>query len=78
MNDRQRTGEAQPTKSGAQVLGQESGLESARDGVREGEREPSSRLPYRAPTLKYLGSVRELTLGGTQGVRREGRFTTRR
>ncbi len=39
---------------------------------------PSVRRPYRAPTLKYLGSVRELTLGGTQGVVRETRFSRRR
>ncbi len=27
------------------------------------------RRPYRAPVLRYLGSVRSLTLGGTGGAR---------
>jgi hypothetical protein len=27
-----------------------------------------ARRPYRAPTLRKLGSVRELTLGGTMGA----------
>jgi hypothetical protein len=30
--------------------------------------ERRGRRPYRAPTLRHLGSVRELTLGGTFGV----------
>jgi hypothetical protein len=29
----------------------------------------AARRPYRAPTLKYLGSVRELTLGTSRGNR---------
>jgi hypothetical protein len=28
---------------------------------------PPVRRPYRAPTLSYLGSVRQLTLGKTRG-----------
>ena len=36
------------------------------------------RRAYRAPTLKYLGSVRELTLGTTQGRRPDGGITFRR
>lgn len=28
---------------------------------------PKGRRPYRAPELKYLGSVRDLTLGKTAG-----------
>jgi hypothetical protein len=36
------------------------------------------RRVYRAPTLKYLGSVRELTLGTTQGRRPDGGITFRR
>ena len=28
---------------------------------------PAARRPYAAPTLRYLGSVREITLGGTKG-----------
>lgn len=27
----------------------------------------TARRPYRAPKLRHLGSVRELTLGGTMG-----------
>ncbi|MCW5833044.1 MAG: lasso RiPP family leader peptide-containing protein [Labilithrix sp.] len=33
---------------------------------------PVERRPYRAPQLKQLGSVRELTLGGTMGVTEGG------
>lgn len=36
--------------------------------------EPSSRLPYKAPELRHLGSVRELTLGAT-GSAADGGFT---
>jgi hypothetical protein len=36
------------------------------------------RRAYRAPTLKYLGSVRELTLGTTQGKKFDGGGATRR
>jgi hypothetical protein len=42
---------------------------------------PSSgrgRRPYVAPKLRYLGSVRSLTLGGTSGTRRDvKKFTFR-
>jgi hypothetical protein len=35
--------------------------------------------PYRAPVLRYLGSVRSLTLGGTAGIRKDfPKFTFRR
>lgn len=30
------------------------------------------RRPYKAPRLRQLGSVRELTLGGTMGGRMDG------
>jgi hypothetical protein len=33
--------------------------------VEEGDR--PQRRPYRSPTLRRLGSVRELTLGGSKG-----------
>ena len=29
---------------------------------------PAPRLAYRPPRLRHLGSVRELTLGGTSGM----------
>ena len=33
----------------------------------DGRSSPTGRRPYRAPQLKYLGSVRDLTLGKTSG-----------
>ncbi len=33
--------------------------------------EGAVRRPYRAPVLRYLGSVRSLTLGGTAGSRKD-------
>ncbi|MBX3199921.1 MAG: lasso RiPP family leader peptide-containing protein [Labilithrix sp.] len=33
---------------------------------------PAERRPYRAPQLRKLGSVRELTLGGTMGITEGG------
>src|SRR5512140_2986331 len=45
----------------------------------EGGRQRPLRLPYRAPVLRYLGSVRSLTLGGTSGTRKDfPKFTVRR
>ena len=39
----------------------------------------AQRRPYRAPVLRYLGSVRSLTLGGTSGARKDfPKFTFRR
>ena len=32
----------------------------------------AARRPYRAPKLRHLGSVRELTLGGTNGMSEGG------
>jgi hypothetical protein len=41
--------------------------------------ENGRRRPYRAPVLRYLGSVRSLTLGGTSGNRKDfPKFTVRR
>jgi hypothetical protein len=34
--------------------------------------ERAQRRPYRAPSLRRLGSVRELTLGGTMGMTEGG------
>jgi hypothetical protein len=34
-------------------------------GAKSGEK-PTARRPYAAPTLRYLGSVREITLGGSK------------
>lgn len=34
-------------------------------GEQAGATASGARLPYRAPQLRHLGSVRELTLGGT-------------
>ncbi|HVH44489.1 MAG TPA: lasso RiPP family leader peptide-containing protein [Labilithrix sp.] len=39
--------------------------ESSNPAASEGA---STRRPYRAPRLRQLGSVRELTLGGTMGL----------
>lgn len=36
--------------------------------MKPGSAQGSARRPYRAPQLRYLGSVRELTLGGTMGA----------
>lgn len=51
--------------------GQHAGATPPSDAVAEPPpRAPAAdgRRPYRAPALRHLGSVRELTLGGTFGV----------
>lgn len=37
----------------------------------------TAKRPYRVPTLRFLGSVRDLTLGSTRGLRNDG-FATKR
>lgn len=42
------------------------------ESVEPGPGVPAERRPYRAPRLRKLGSVRELTLGGTMGITEGG------
>jgi hypothetical protein len=51
--------------------------EQRTDTVDETPQSPARRV-YRPPSLKYLGSVRELTLGGSSGKKRDGGGATRR
>ncbi len=41
--------------------------EGTDSGRADGGEKPATRRPYAAPTLRYLGSVRDITLGGTKG-----------
>lgn len=46
-------------------------ISAATKPTEAGVRQHRPRRPYQAPVLRYLGSVRSLTLGGTSGARRD-------
>ncbi len=49
------------------------GLEAACSGAGE---QAAARRKYSRPTLRHLGSVREITLGGTKGTSETGGHRT--
>jgi hypothetical protein len=53
-------------------------MSEKRTDVKETTTQHRERRPYRPPTLRYLGSVRELTLGTTRGRKGDGGGGTRR
>jgi hypothetical protein len=57
------TGSATSNGEGSDMSLTDAESASHTDGARAG-----ARRPYRSPTLRHLGSVRELTLGSTSGM----------